>query len=265
MLMASLQACLIALLFLAGPLTGLPAHAQASKRFALIIGNSNYENTQVLPNAAGDAEQIARKLTSLGFEVDLGIDLNRLEFKNLVSDFRAKIKAAAAEDVIFFYGGHGFSLDGFNHLVPVDAGLKEKDLLAYETLTLDEVIESIRVTKKQNTVVFLDACRNNPLPRNLRGEGIGDGLSELRMSLRGTLVSFATEHGQLTGDGLGKDSPYARALLKYIDTPNQSVNDLLVNVRLSVSEETKDKQFPVEQGALFGRVRPRYACKASCK
>ncbi len=249
-----LLACIWAVLLLAGAFIGTEAQAQTSKRFALVIGNSKYENTQSLPNAAGDAEEFAAKLKKLGFDVELGIDLTRLDFKNLVSDFRAKIKAAAAEDVVFFYGGHGFSLDGFNHLVPVDAGLKDKDLLAYETLTLDEVIESIRVTKKQNTVVFLDACRNNPLPQDLRGDGVGEGLSELRMSLRGTLVSFATEHGRLTGDGLGDDSPYARALLRYIDTPNQSVNDLLINVRNSVFAETNEKQSPVEQGGLYGSV-----------
>jgi hypothetical protein len=250
---AGLRALLLAFMGLASALgLSLQADAQEGKRFALVVGNSQYVNERVsdLPNAARDATEIAASLKALGFEVDLGIDLNQQDFKNLVSDFRAKIKQAQAKDVVFYYAGHGFSFDGFNHLVPSDAILNNKERLAYETLTLDEVIGSLRATDKQNTIVFLDSCRNNPLPEKLRGDDTAAGFSELKMSLRGIHVSFATEFGQLTGDGLGDNSPYARALLRYIDVPGLSLSGILRRVTNSVAQETSDKQYPVDQGGL---------------
>ena len=88
--------------------------AEAGKRLALVIGNSNYQSVTKLPNPANDAADIAAKLTSLGFEVEEGIDLTREQFAILISDFRSRIRYEKADDVVFYYAGHAFNLDGLN-------------------------------------------------------------------------------------------------------------------------------------------------------
>lgn len=226
------------------------APAEAAGRFALVIGNSEYANAPRLPNAANDARDLAAALGKLGFEVDLGIDLKRSDFSNLVSDFRAKVKAAAAQDAVFFYAGHGFSLNGLNHLVPVDATLRRKENIPYETLQLDEVITSIQAAPNQQTIILLDACRNNPLPAKFQDENSGDGLAQFESTTDGIFVAFATTPGKVTRDGKGKNSPFTTALLKHIAEPNESLSRLMIKVRNDVKKATNGEQVPWTQESL---------------
>src|SRR6266853_1480609 len=55
--------------------------ACAERRVALVIGNSQYKNSNlVLFNPKNDAEDVAASLRSLGFEVILKIDADRRDF-----------------------------------------------------------------------------------------------------------------------------------------------------------------------------------------
>ena len=248
---ACLRACLVAVLWIVCAASLPVGSAYAAKRFALVIGNSQYENAPDLPNAANDAEALGEQLEKLGFVVKVGIDLDNASFSNTVSDFRASLKAADAREAVFFYAGHGFALDGYNHLVPVDAKLKNLKRIPYETLQLDEIIREIQASSDQQTVIFLDACRNSPLPEKLRDEDSGDGLAQLESATSGIFVAFAAQPGKVTRDGKGKNSPFTGALLKYIAEPGSSVSDLLIKVRSSVRKETLGEQIPWDQGSLF--------------
>jgi uncharacterized caspase-like protein len=46
------------------------------------------------------------------------------------------------------------------------------------------------------------------------------------------------------------DSPFTRALLKHIGTKGISIQDLMIRVRKSVMEETRNEQIPWEEAAL---------------
>jgi uncharacterized caspase-like protein len=128
----------VLLVFAAG---NTPASAGYGKRFALVIGNSNYESVQKLPNAANDAKDIAKALEALRFKVFSGVDLDAQGFSQLIEDFRKE--AAEAETVVFYYAGHGFQLDSSNYLVPINAQLKSRDAIDKETLALNEIIARI--------------------------------------------------------------------------------------------------------------------------
>src|SRR6185503_1579279 len=45
------------------------------RRFALVIGNSNYTNLTSIPSAAVDAEQVSQRLKELGFDVEAHYDV----------------------------------------------------------------------------------------------------------------------------------------------------------------------------------------------
>ena len=69
----------LALASAADPLLfSLPAAAE--KRVALVVGNSNYAQVGTLANPANDANDISSALKSAGFEVILGIDVDKREF-----------------------------------------------------------------------------------------------------------------------------------------------------------------------------------------
>lgn len=247
-------ACLLSFIVLAVIADSSWAAANG-KRLALVIGNSNYKykNALDLPNAAGDADAIAQKLDALGFEVDTGIDVDLDSFESLVLEFRDKIKSTGAEDVVFYYAGHGFQLDDRNHLVPIDARLSSRERIGNETVQLNRLIKQINTDpRKQRTIVFLDACRDNPLPESVRGEDYENGLADVQMGKDGdnVLVVFSTRPGEVSQDGKGSNSPFAEALIRHIGTPNETVNDMIAAVSNEVYEATLTRQTPRVSGIL---------------
>jgi hypothetical protein len=217
------------------------------KRYALVVGNGDYEHAQALPNAARDATRIAEELAALRFQVFDGTNLTKAQFERLVKEFRSA--SADADTVVFYYAGHGFQLNGVNHLVPVDATMRDRSLIDSETVVVDSILASIHGSNHQ-TLVFLDACRNNPLPPDLRDEGSGEGLAQLNTGDDGIFIAFATQPGNTSRDGAGLHSPFTGALLRHISKPGQSVHDLMINVRNDVTEATLGKQRPWDQSSL---------------
>ena len=80
--------------------------AAAGTRHALVIGNGGYEHVQALKNPTRDAADIADTLTELGFNVTLGIDVDRKGFAGLVQEVASR--AARGDEVVFYFAGHGF-------------------------------------------------------------------------------------------------------------------------------------------------------------
>lgn len=235
---------LITLCFMAAGMTEAEA-----KRLALVVGNSSYTGVSALKNASRDAIDVADALKRLDFEVTLLTDVASDDFWDRIEVFAAE--AETAESTVFFYSGHAFQLNGANYLVPVDAKLSSRDSIRTETWNLDGIIARLQDRKRQ-TLIFLDACRNDPLPKEVRGSGTtADGLARLQTGV-GTFVAFATEPGAVTFDGAGDapNSPFTTALLENIETAGISVSDMMINVRNNVEERTFRRQTPWDQSSL---------------
>lgn len=228
--------------------------AMAEKRVALVIGNSAYEHAPALKNPGNDAAAISKVLEKLGFDVVIGIDLSHASFAQTVNQFRKKLQGA---DVgLFFYAGHGLQVHGRNYLAPTDAELENETSLNFEAIPLHVVLNLMERTAKTN-LVFLDACRDNPLARNLarsmgtRSTAIGRGLAREETGL-GTMISFATQPGNVALDGHGKNSPFATGMLKHIETPGMDVALVMRRVREDVIKETSGSQVPWSNSSLTG-------------
>jgi uncharacterized caspase-like protein len=222
-----------------------PALAQFGERYALVIGNSDYAHVEALPNTARDAGAMAEALEALRFTVFRGIDLTAEDFERLIEEFDQA--AADADTVVFYYAGHGFQLNGLNHLAPVDAVLRDRARINAETFVLDDIVARIHRRQRQ-TIVFLDACRNNPLPASAQ-DGAGAGLAQVGTG-DGTFIAFATQPGNVSYDGTGKNSPFTEALLTHIGKPNRNISSLMIDVRNEVSDRTLGRQVPWDQSSL---------------
>jgi uncharacterized caspase-like protein len=66
----------------------------------------------------------------------------------------------------------------------------------------------------------------------------------------GVFRAYATQLDNVASDGSGRNSPFTKALLKHIDTKGISIQELMIRVRRSVMEETKNQQVPWEEAAL---------------
>jgi hypothetical protein len=229
-----------------GPVEG------AERRVALVIGNSAYQSTAALLNPRNDAKAVGDALKRLGFEVEVAIDLSKVALDQAVRRFGDRLEGASV--ALFYYAGHGLEVNGVNYLVPIDATLdKERDVY-YQAMDVNLVMREMEAETRVN-MVFLDACRNNPLARKLRASGrgiaVGRGLAPIDASA-GTLISYATKGGDIAEDGDGRNSPYTTALLKHIETPGIDVSIMLRRVREDVIKATQKRQVPWEYGALMG-------------
>jgi hypothetical protein len=217
--------------------------AFAEKRIALVVGNSNYQNVPRLDNPANDARLMADTLRSLGFSLvgaAAQIDLDKASFDKAIRSFGQQLQGA---DVgLFYYAGHGLQVRGANYLVPVNANpVREADL----DFELEDVGLALRQMEGSGTrlnIVFLDACRNNPFGgRGLRA--LETGLAQMRAP-EGSLISFATQPGNVAQDGSDGHSPFTNALARTIRKPGLGLFDALNEVGLAVKVATGGAQQP---------------------
>jgi uncharacterized caspase-like protein len=232
-----------------------PVAGTASRRVALVVGNSAYRHTRRLESPRNDAADISAALEKLGFQVIEGFDLGKIALEARIRDFTGALKGA---DVgVLFYAGHGLSVSGQNYLVPVDAELAAASALEVELVRLDPIHRTME-REAPTSLMFLDAGRDNPLSDNLaramgtRAAEIGRGLVATR-SGAGTLVSFSTQPGKAALDGNGRNSPYSAALVKQLATSKEDLAGMLIAVRDEVARETDRKQVPWESVALTER------------
>jgi uncharacterized caspase-like protein len=232
----------------------LPAAAQG-KRVALIIVNSAYQHTPKLANPKNDATDMSAALKKHAFQIVEGFDLDKGALERKVRDFATALHGAQVG--VFFYAGHGLQVAGHNYLVPVDAQLSSTSALDFEMVRHDLVHRTME-REAQINIIFLDACRDNPLARDLaramgtRSTEVGRGLAPVESGV-GTLISFSTQPGNVALDGTGRNTPFAGALVKQLSTSNDDLSAILIGVRNDVMKETQRKQVPWEHSALTGR------------
>lgn len=217
--------------------------AQASK-LALVIGNSRYEHTAPLPNPSHDADTFADFLADAGFTVTKIIDADRTEMTAALSAFS---RALQPEDTaLFYYAGHGMQMGGENYLVGTEAQLLSEFDVPSETVALSSIIEIMEARAKVS-MLFIDACRNNPLAQHLAREAtraISNGLAPVQVKGDGTMVAFAATPGEVAYDGPDGNSPFTKALVTHLGTPGLEVGTAFKRVISEVRSATGDRQSP---------------------
>ncbi|MEK1928952.1 MAG: caspase family protein [Pararhizobium sp.] len=242
------------------------ATAESGRRLALVIGNSKYEAAGALPNAAHDAREFGAFLSAHGFDADVVIDATRGQLAEALSRFSRKV---TADDVaLFYYAGHGMQLRGENYLVATNARLASEFDVPAETLALADVVRAIE-RKAKIVLVFLDACRNNPLANRLNEEIEGAtrslatrGLAPIETESAGTMVAFAAAPGQVALDGRGENSPFTAALVSHLASPGLEIGTAFKRVIRDVRKATDGKQSPQILSSLalefyFGPALPQ--------
>jgi uncharacterized caspase-like protein len=240
--------------------------ARDEKKVALVIGNSAYKSTAQLRNPFNDATKLSEAFKRLSFEVISGINMTKADMDMQVQLFSDRMRDASV--VVFFYAGHGMQINSKNFLVPVDFNPLSGTDLGPQLVSLDNILHEMEKGEHVN-IVFLDACRDNPLADQLasnlaKGRSIKldeergvrvvrQGLAEVE-GKAGTLIAYATQPGNVALDGSGDNSPFTEALLQYVEEPGLEIRDILTNVRMRVMNKTEKKQIPWDHSSLVKKI-----------
>ena len=131
---------------------------------------------------------------------------------------------------------------GTNYLVPVSANPVREADVDFQMVDVGLVLRQMEGAGTRLNIVILDACRNNPFGgRGLRAAD--GGLAQIRAP-EGTLLSYATQPGNVALDGDDGHSPYTRALVDTMQKPGLDVLQAFNQVGLVVKRATGSAQQP---------------------
>jgi uncharacterized caspase-like protein len=227
--------------------------ASAAARVALVVGNGDYAaEIGKLKNPTSDAQMVADTLTGLGFEVALVTDADQKAMKRAIREFGQKLRATGPNGIgLFYYAGHGVQVDGENFLLPVGAEIQAEGDVELEAVSASSILSQMQFAGNAVNLVFLDACRNNPLTRSFRSGS--RGLARVDAP-RGSFVGYSTAPGDVSVDGESSNSPYALALVEELNTPGISIEEAHRAVRGKVLAATNQRQTPWDSSSLTGPV-----------
>lgn len=220
------------------------------RKTALIIGNGNYKNGP-LKNAVNDALDMAATLGGKGFKVILRENASRVEMRNAIREFGTEINQGGVG--LFYYSGHGIQIDGVNYLVPIDADIELKAEVAEECISAASVLKVMEYSNNRINVIILDACRNNPFRSFSRSDEKGiSRMDPPSGAKQGSIIAFATAPGAVASDGEARNGLYTSKLLKYINTPGLTLEEVFKKARIEVLSESGGTQTPWENNSLTG-------------
>ena len=259
------------------------------RKMALVIGNKDYQHISSLDNPLNDAQDLAKILDNLGFEVDLQRNATHREMNVAIETFTHGLRASKGIG-LFFYAGHGVQVHNGNYLLPVDVpSLKDSSRLKDEAISADKLVIMMEKGRRAEdaNIVILDACRDNPFEWRPSSKQSGlapfkpSGWTPLKppgwipvapretcsskpsgwtpVASGGTVVIYAAGPGQEASDGEGRNGVFTKYLKQHLATPNVAFHELFRRVAHGVYTETQQKQRPWIYGNF---MRP--FCLVSC-
>ena len=223
--------------------------AQATReepRLALVIGNGAYRESP-LRNPVNDGRAMAQRFRELGFTVFAHENATKRTMETAIIEFGRRLAEGGVG--AFYYAGHGLQVRGRNYLVPVDAEIDDEATTRVAAVDVELLLEQMAEAKNRVNMVILDACRNNPFERRMRGASRGLAAVD---AARGTLVAYATAPGSVAADGDGANGLYTEELLQALREPGLKIEEVFKRVRINVARRSKGAQTPWESSSLTG-------------
>ena len=130
--------------------------------YLLVLGVENYHEGVLakVAHAEKDASEFVESFIALGYDKDDCILLiNDRATKTAILNNLSKIVARTTENdrILFYFAGHGFSVNGVNMLAPVDASM---DSLETTCISVREILQHIQRSNSRRNILFLDSCHS---------------------------------------------------------------------------------------------------------
>jgi len=261
------------------------------KRFALVIGNADYGKiVGTLPplgspcsdvdNRETDVKAVADALVTAKWEVKTLCNLTTSQLRDAIRDFNDRVLIERRAFGIIYFSGHGAQVAGTNYLFGIDADINEdEEVLKYEqnhyaplfgrsAVSLDEAMRTLEPLWGKGVVVIVDACRTNPIIKELLKRKIDTARYPAASSQPTNIVyAFATALGEPAPDNrLGRSTYYSQVLADVIKTSDgnsdhEEIEQILSVTKSRVVKGTLHMQIPGKAGDL---QRPPKFCIKGC-
>jgi uncharacterized caspase-like protein/uncharacterized protein YcfL len=215
----------------------------AERRVALVIGNNDYQNVPKLEKAVNDAKAVSQALDKIGFEVMYLPNAGQKKMNQAVNEFAQRISGGGIG--VFFFAGHGLQINNQNFLLPIDIDApKGPNDVDDQAISLVRLQDKLADAKAKFSLLVIDACRDNPLPKKA-GRSLGGSLGLAQpASPNGQIVLFSAGANQQALDKLNDTDSnpnglFTREFLPMISTPGVSAADALKKVRSSVTSKAR--------------------------
>ncbi|WP_263720038.1 caspase family protein [Albidovulum sediminicola] len=240
----------------------LSAGLAQAKQVALVIGNDAYQSVPALEKAGGDARAVSALLGAQGYDVIADFDVTRRNMARDIAEFVGRIEPG--DTALIYYSGHGVEIEGENYLLPVDITSPEaggENFIKLESFALSNLLDTVRSSGARATLVFLDACRNNPFAAGGTKRAIGQARGLGRITApEGTFVVFSAGAGQTALDALDDqdrdpNSVFTRLLLPKLTRQDMELRAMIAELRVEVRDLAKTRnhaQFPAYYDELLG-------------
>lgn len=222
------------------------------KRYALVIGNSDYKFVSPLRNAENDANDMAEELKKSNFEVIKVINGDYNQMRDAFRKFHEKLATGPKDQTVglFYYAGHGIQNQGENYLVPVEANVQYEDDIPRTCMPVQRIVmANMERSNSRINILILDACRNNPFPSGYRSAE--SGLAEIRRA-KGSFIAYATAPGSVASDGSGRNGLYTQELLSAMRKPGLTIEQVFKEVRKNVLRLSGDRQYTWDSSNIIG-------------
>jgi len=212
----------------------------ADSRYALVIGNSKYPDSESpLKEPVNDMRAMADELKRAGFEVALGENLSGDAMRRAINTLYDKIKPGTV--AMIFFSGYGIQSGRQSFMIPVDSAIWDEKDVRRDGVSLDSVLSEMNSRGASVKIAILDASRRNPFERRFRQ--FSTGLAPVTAP-RGTLVMYSAPPGTVVNDSTTDRSMFVTELLKEIRVPNLTAEEAFNRTRVGVSRVSKNDQVP---------------------
>ena len=205
------------------------------KRIALVIGNSNYEHMDDLPNAINDVRDVSTRLNQLGFDVMTLYDGNKNDMQTSISSFFSQ--AQHYQVALLYFAGHGIREKEKDYILSIDYNNNNTE----KECSLDYLVAESERWKNDNNLMILviDACRDKQ----------GFDYTNVERSIeakKGTVILQSTTSGEVALDANeeGGNSPFAAAFIEGVGKTGNNIENEFFSIRRYVRIITDDRQVP---------------------
>jgi hypothetical protein len=232
--------------------------ARPPHKWALVIGNADYQNLAPIKSSAKDAEAMSKLLESLGFKVTPAVVTSRRQLEDdYLGNFHAQIQRG--DLVVVYFSGHGFSHGPYNYLAPTELPirLQAQDLtqFAVSVEALEDFFScrpgQLGCVSPGLLVMILDSCRSVTSvevtdPNSTLRVGKGYAAEPLPANATNVLIAYAARPGHPAEGSMieGELSTFTKHLVPSLDTEGLEISSAFKDAFTDVLDETNEAQNP---------------------